>query len=185
MKNLLPLLLLSCTLPLLAQEWTFENTRSEWTDSSMLTVAETPDGLEITSTALHPNLHAPQVDFAPEGKNFLVVEYEATAPEAPIGGGFAFFGTSDDPMLDEEKKFYLPHLIVDGKPHRMVVDLQGKARANAFTIWSNATAITTLRLDFEPQPGTTMLVKSIQFLKLDEDEALAELHPEEFAKGNP
>lgn len=185
MKNLLTILLLSCTLPLLAQEWTFENTRSDWTDSSMLTVAETPDGLEITSTALHPNLHAPQVDFAPEGKNFLVVEYEATAPETPIGGGFAFFGTSDDPMLDEEKKFYLPQLIVDGKPHRMVVDLQGKARANAFAIWSNATAITTLRLDFEPQPGTTMLVRSIQFLKLDEDKALAELHPEEFAKGIP
>ena len=187
MKPLLPilLLLLSCTLTLFAQEWRFENTRSDWTDSSRLTVATTPNGLETTSTDNHPSLGAPRVNFVPEGYNFLAIEYKATAKGEPSGGGYLFFGTPEEPYLDEEKKFYLPQIKADGNPHEMLVELKGRARANAFDIWCRASAITMLRLDFEPSPGTTILISSIRFLKLDEEEQLARMHHAEIARGIP
>ncbi|GEM_PF-2308302 len=183
MKNSL-LILLLCAVSLLAQEWTFKNTRGGWTDGHNQTASTSREGLEIYVTDTHPNLYAKNVNFAAEGRSHLLVEYQATG-SSRAAGGYLFFGTADDPKLDEEKKFYIPQFVCDGKPREMLVSLKDAAKGKAFDIWQDASAITKLRLDFEVAPGTSILLKSIRFQKLSAEEVTAKLHREEIAKGIP
>ena len=177
-------LLLLFSLVLFGQEWIFENSCLDWRDTRNLTAIPTPQGLDLSITGLHSNIAAYKINFAADGRNYLAIEYSASGMSRSAGG-YCFFGTADAPTLDEEKKFYLPQLNCDGKPHEMLVNLKSAARANAFDIWSNASAITKLRLDFEPDVGGTILLKSIRLLNLNEDEVNARIHKTDVAKGIP
>ena len=169
LKKMKQLLLFALTLSLVSWglEWNFQGTRSDWTGDRHLTATVTDKGLELELTDKYSNIAAPAVEFSPEGCEVMKIVYHATGLKENHGGQL-YFGTKEDPQLDEAKKFWPGALIWDGEEHALLVDLKSAAAGQAYTIWQNASAITHLRLDLVNEANAKLLIKSISFIDRSE-----------------
>lgn len=185
MKRQSQLLLLLClfALGLFAQEWDFHKAQGPWTQGKNLNVSFTPQGLLLETTGPHSQLKGEPLDFTPGDLGCLRIVYTATGPKQNIG--FFFFGTDQEPDFAEDKKFTLPPILCDGRPHEFLLDLAGAAKDQSFRKWKEAKKIVRMRLDLATEPDTQVTIQSISLEKVDRQKLLSNQFAREIEMGIP
>ncbi len=146
--------------PANSKEWVFNNTNAGWDNARHLTATPTPDGLVLDLTDTYSNIDIRDIEVAPQGADFMQIEYVATGIPAATTGQL-FFGTDTAPVLNEAAKFGVGSLKGDGKPHTHFINLHN---GKAGTLWENAKAITRMRLDLVNQFPGKVTIKAIRLV---------------------
>ncbi len=171
-KRLTMLALLALCLPMAALEWKFSGTREGWERDRHLTPTVTDGGLLMELTGSYSNIETSRgMEFKPDGCEVMVIKYSATGLKRN-GGGQIYFGTKEDPHLDENKKFYVNSLNFDGQEHDLFVNLKDAAKGTSYDTWRKASAITDVRIDLVNEFPARVLLKSISFIGQKEYDSL-------------
>lgn len=164
------LLVLLCTMSILAVEWNFNGTRASWDKDRHLTATVSQEGLVLDLTDSYSNIETME-EFSPAGCEVMVIKYQATGLKRNQGGQI-YFGTKEDPTLDENKKFYVKPLNFDNEEHDLYVNLKSAAREKSYEIWSNASKICDVRIDLVNEFPAHVVIKSIGFITVEQYENL-------------
>ena len=146
--------------PVNSKEWVFNGTNAGWDKTRNLTATLTPDGMELDLTGTYSNIEIREIEVAPQGADFMQIDYVATGIPSATSGQL-FFATDTAPVLNEAAKFAVGSLKGDGKPQTHFVNLHN---GGAGKLWENAKAITGMRLDLVNQFPGKVLIKSIRLV---------------------
>jgi len=143
-----------------AKTWIFPADSSKWIGQRNLERSSVAEGIKLTITGRDSNIEHKDLNIDAAKYPRIKIEYKASG-FAKATSGEIFFATTSAPKYNGNVYFRIPSLVLDGKWHTMVLDVEKNLPSGA-KYWTGT--IRKLRLDLVNEFPGEIILKKIEFL---------------------